>query len=202
MHALNLFSVWMLSPTNCNKNLNISLSRLKCCNSWSSKCGNREIKDRDGIRGICILELKFLQIIHSNKLGIASNIVFFKSQLHFIDTEFSFPANSLNEFHLWCDTFTISNLHGMNKRHEETNYCVFDDNRKLKATKDCIFIHAKSGLKLLHSLLLRWWLSNVKCQTSNLVSDSNDQKLIVVPSLTYLEFLRPSSILSIVVLFR
>ena len=78
----------------------------------------------------------------------------------------------------------ITNLHGMNKKHEETNYCIFDNNRKLKATKDCIFIHAKSGLKLLHSLFLRWWLSSVKCQTSNLVSDSNDQKLNVVPSLT------------------
>ena len=96
MYALNLFSVWMLSSTTCNKNLNISLSRLECCNSLSSKCGNREIKDCDAIRGICILELKNLQIIHSNKLGIASNLVFFKSQLHFIDTEFSLPANSLN----------------------------------------------------------------------------------------------------------
>ena len=129
MHALNLFSVWMLSPTNCNKNLNISLSRLKCCNSWSSKCGNREIKDRDGIRGICILELKFLQIIHSNKLGIASNIVFFKSQLHFIDTEFSFPANSLNEFHLWYDTFTVFwfsclwNIKTLSTCQRHNNFC-------------------------------------------------------------------------------
>ena len=132
MHALNLFSVWMLSPTNCNKNLNISLSRLKCCNSWSSKCGNREIKDRDGIRGICILELKFLQIIHSNKLGIASNIVFFKAQLHFIDTEFSFPANSLNEFHLWYDTFTVFwfsclwNIKTLSTCHRHNNFfCSF-----------------------------------------------------------------------------
>ena len=107
MYALNLFSVWMLSPPNCNKNLNISLSRLKCGNSWSSKCGNREIKDCDAIRGMCILELKVLQIIHFNKLGIASKRSFFKSQLHFIDTEFSFPANSLNSFHVWCDTFTV-----------------------------------------------------------------------------------------------
>ena len=36
----------------------------------------------------------------------------------------------------------------MNKKHEETNYYAFDDNRKLKGTKDCIFIYAKSGLKL------------------------------------------------------
>ena len=57
----------------------------------------------------------------------------------------------------------ITSLHGMNKRREETNYCAFDDNRKLKATKDCNFIYAKSDLKLLHSLFLRWWLSNVKC---------------------------------------
>ena len=78
----------------------------------------------------------------------------------------------------------ITSLHGMNKRHEETNYCAFDDNRKLKATKGCNFIYAKSDLKLLHSLFLRWWLSNVKCQTSNLVSDSSDQKLSVVPRLT------------------
>ena len=49
----------------------------------------------------------------------------------------------------------ITNLHGMNKKHEETNYCAFDDNGKLKATKDCIFIYAKSGLKLLHSLYVR-----------------------------------------------
>ena len=78
MYALNLFSVWMLSSTTCNKNLNISLSRFKCCNSWSSKCWNREIKDCDAIRGICILELKVLQIIHTNKLGKASNLVFFQ----------------------------------------------------------------------------------------------------------------------------
>ena len=49
----------------------------------------------------------------------------------------------------------ITNLHGMNKKHEETNYCAFDYNGKLKATKDCIFIDAKSGLKLLHSLYVR-----------------------------------------------
>ena len=46
----------------------------------------------------------------------------------------------------------ITNLHGMNKKYEETNYCVFDYNRKLKVTKDCIFIHAKSGLKLTFSV--------------------------------------------------
>ena len=39
----------------------------------------------------------------------------------------------------------IMNLHGMNKKHEETNYCAFDKNRKLKDTKDCIFIYAKSS---------------------------------------------------------
>ena len=39
----------------------------------------------------------------------------------------------------------ITNLHGMNKKHEETNYCVFDDNRKLKVTKDCIFIMLKAA---------------------------------------------------------
>ena len=32
----------------------------------------------------------------------------------------------------------IKSLHGMNKRHEETNYCAFNDNRKLKATKGCM----------------------------------------------------------------
>ena len=78
----------------------------------------------------------------------------------------------------------ITSLHGMNKRHEETDYCAFADNRKLKATKGCNFIYPKSDLKLLHSLFLRWWLSKVKCQTSNLVSDSSDQKLSVVPILT------------------
>ena len=78
----------------------------------------------------------------------------------------------------------ITSLHGMNKRCEETNYCAFDDDRKLKATKGYNFIYAKSDLKLLYSLFLRWWLSNVKCQTSNLVSDSSDQKLTVAPSLT------------------
>ena len=77
-----------------------------------------------------------------------------------------------------------TSLHGTNKRREETNYCAFDDNRKLKAIRGCNFIYAKSDLKLLHSLFLRWWLSNVKCLTSNLVSDSSDQKLSVVPSLT------------------
>ena len=49
----------------------------------------------------------------------------------------------------------ITNLHGMNKKHEETNYCAFDDNRKLKATKGCNFIYAESDLKLFHSLFLR-----------------------------------------------
>ena len=39
----------------------------------------------------------------------------------------------------------IMNLHGMNKKHEETNYFAFDENRKLKATKDCSFIYIKSG---------------------------------------------------------
>ena len=39
----------------------------------------------------------------------------------------------------------IINLHGMNKKHDETNYCAFDENRKLKGTKDCIFIYAKSS---------------------------------------------------------
>ena len=32
----------------------------------------------------------------------------------------------------------ITNLRGMNKKHEETNYYAFDDKRKLKGTKDCI----------------------------------------------------------------
>ena len=49
----------------------------------------------------------------------------------------------------------ITNSHGMNKEHEETNYCAFDDNRKLKGTKYCIFIYAKSSLKLLHLLYVR-----------------------------------------------
>ena len=49
----------------------------------------------------------------------------------------------------------ITNLRGMNKKHEETNYSAFDDNRKLKGTKDCIFIYRKSGLKLFHSLYVR-----------------------------------------------
>ena len=39
----------------------------------------------------------------------------------------------------------IMNFHDMNKKHEETNYCAFDENRKLKGTKDCIFIYAKSS---------------------------------------------------------
>ena len=29
----------------------------------------------------------------------------------------------------------ITNLHGMNKKHEGTSYCAFDDNRKFKGTK-------------------------------------------------------------------
>ena len=51
----------------------------------------------------------------------------------------------------------ITNLHGMNKKHKEANYCAFDDSRKLKGTKDCILIYAiyLSGLKLLHSLCVR-----------------------------------------------
>ena len=35
----------------------------------------------------------------------------------------------------------------MNDKHEETNYCAIDDNRKLKGTKDCVLISAKSGSK-------------------------------------------------------
>ena len=54
------------------------------------------------------------------------------------------------------------NLHGMNKKYEETNYCAFDKNRKLKGTKDCIFIYAKSSFAF----------------------SVRDQKLSVVPSLT------------------
>ena len=38
----------------------------------------------------------------------------------------------------------ITNLHGMNKKHEERNYCVFDDNRKLKATKVAISFMLKA----------------------------------------------------------
>ena len=53
----------------------------------------------------------------------------------------------------------ITSLHGINKRHQETNYCAFDDNRKLRATK----VSISFMLKLLHSLFLRWWLSNFKC---------------------------------------
>ena len=78
----------------------------------------------------------------------------------------------------------ITNLRGMNKKHEETNYCTFDDNRKMKATKDCIYICARNGLNLFYSLYVRWWLTNIKCQASYLVTDSSDQKLGIVPSLT------------------
>ena len=63
----------------------------------------------------------------------------------------------------------ITNLLGTNKRHEETNYCAFYDGKK--------FNYAERGL------YVRWWLQNVKCQTSNHVTDSSDQKLSVVPSL-------------------
>ena len=51
----------------------------------------------------------------------------------------------------------VTNLHGMNKKHKEANYCAFDDSTKLKGTKDCILIYAiyLSGLKLLHSLCVR-----------------------------------------------
>ena len=41
----------------------------------------------------------------------------------------------------------ITNLLGMNDKHEEINYCAIDDNRKLKGTKDCVLISAKSGSK-------------------------------------------------------
>ena len=40
----------------------------------------------------------------------------------------------------------ITNSHGMNKEHEETNYCAFDDNRKLKGTKYCILFILKATL--------------------------------------------------------
>ena len=69
----------------------------------------------------------------------------------------------------------MTNLLGTNKRHEETNYCAFYDGKK--------FNYAESGLKLFHFLYVRWWIQNVKCQTSNHVTDSSDQKLSVVPSL-------------------
>ena len=35
-------------------------------------------------------------------------------------------------------------LHGMNKRREETNYCAFNDNRKLKPTKVAISFMLKA----------------------------------------------------------
>ena len=38
----------------------------------------------------------------------------------------------------------ITNLRGKNKKHEETNYCAFDDNRKLKCKKDCILFIVKA----------------------------------------------------------
>ena len=38
----------------------------------------------------------------------------------------------------------ITSLHGMNKRREETNYCAFDDNRKLRATKVAISFMLKT----------------------------------------------------------
>ena len=38
----------------------------------------------------------------------------------------------------------IMSLHGMNKRHQETNYCAFDDNRKLRATKVAISFMLKA----------------------------------------------------------
>ena len=63
----------------------------------------------------------------------------------------------------------ITNLHGINKKHEETNYCAFDDNWKLKATKGCIQFY--------------FYLRRLKnfqdddCQTSNLFVDSSDQKI-------------------------
>ena len=40
--------------------------------------------------------------------------------------------------HKISDMNGITNLRGMNKKHEETNYCAFDDKRELKGTKDCI----------------------------------------------------------------
>ena len=39
----------------------------------------------------------------------------------------------------------ITNLRGMNKKHEETNYCPFDDDRKLKGTKDCVLFILKAA---------------------------------------------------------
>ena len=59
----------------------------------------------------------------------------------------------------------ITNLHGMNKKHEETNYCAFDDDGKLKATKDCIFIYAKSGtftFSVREMMTVRLQMPNVK----------------------------------------
>ena len=53
------------------------------------------IEDCDAIGWMCILELKVLQKIHFNKLGIASKPIFSKPHLRFIDTKFSLLANSL-----------------------------------------------------------------------------------------------------------
>ena len=54
----------------------------------SLKCGNREIEDFDTTGRLCILELKVVQKLHFQKLGLASKPIFFKPQLHFIYTEF------------------------------------------------------------------------------------------------------------------
>ena len=40
----------------------------------------------------------------------------------------------------------ITNSYGMNKEHKETNYCAFDDNRKLKGIKYCILFMLKATL--------------------------------------------------------
>ena len=127
MYAFNLFSV---CPTNCNKNLNISLWRLKSCNSWSSKCGNREIKDCDAIRGMCILELKVLQIIHFNKLGIASKRSFFQIptplywyRVFFPSKQFEFISRLMWYFHGVLIFTCLWNFKTLSTCQRHNNFC-------------------------------------------------------------------------------
>ena len=147
----------MQVPALCNYNLNISLSRFKCC--ISLKCRNREIEDCDARRWMCILELIVLQIIHFIELSLASKPGFFSNlnsplmiqsflchQTVWINFTSDMILSRCFDFYMFMkfQMNGITSLHGMNKRHQETNYCAFDDNRKLRATKVAISFMLKA----------------------------------------------------------
>ena len=113
----------------------------------------------DARRWMCVLELKVLQIIHFTELSLASKPGFFSNlnsplmiqsflchQTVWINFTSDMILSRCFDFYMFMkfQMNGITSLHGMNKRHQETNYCAFDDNRKLRATKVAISFMLKA----------------------------------------------------------